>query len=208
MSFLAGIDLHSNNNYIGLINDDGEKLLQKKNPNSLDAVLKTLNPFKEEIEGIVVESTFNWYWLVDGLMESGYKVHLANPSAIQQYKGLKHANDQTDSYWLSEMLRLNILPEGYIYPKEERGVRDLLRKRMLLVRHRTALILSVQGMINNNTGIKLSRTESQNLTPEIIQQLLGQTHHEMAAQGLYAVIEAFNKETKKIETEVLNPYYS
>jgi transposase len=50
-----------------------------------------------------VESTYNWYWLVDGLMEAGYKVHLANPSAIQQYSGLKHADDKQDAFWLAQI---------------------------------------------------------------------------------------------------------
>ena len=48
-----------------------------------------LEPFEENIAGIAVESTFNWYWLVDGLMDHGYRVHLANPAAIKQYEGLK-----------------------------------------------------------------------------------------------------------------------
>jgi hypothetical protein len=63
------------------------------------------------------ESTFNWYWLVDGLMDLGYRVHLANPAAIQQYSGLKYTDDDSDALWLAEMLRLGILREGYIYPK-------------------------------------------------------------------------------------------
>jgi len=86
----------------------------------------------------VVESTYNWYWLVDGLQEEGYKVHLANPSAIKQYEGLKHTDDKWDSFWLAHMKRLNILPEGYIYPKEELPVRDILRRRLLFVQQRTA----------------------------------------------------------------------
>ncbi len=49
-----------------------------------------MEPHRKQIKGIVVESTYNWYWLVDGLMDTGYKVHLANPSAIKQYEGLKH----------------------------------------------------------------------------------------------------------------------
>ncbi|MDY7030593.1 MAG: IS110 family transposase, partial [Thermodesulfobacteriota bacterium] len=73
-----------------------------------------------------MESTFNWYWLVDGLQEKGYTVHLANPSAIKQYEGLKYVDDRWDSFWLAHLMRLNILPEGYIYPKEERPLRDLL----------------------------------------------------------------------------------
>ena len=43
----------------------------------------------EDVEAVAVESTFNWYWFADGLMENGYTVHLANPSAIQQYEGLR-----------------------------------------------------------------------------------------------------------------------
>jgi transposase len=85
----------------------------------------------------VVESTYNWYWLVDGLMDAGYRVHLANTTASEQSKGLKQTDDESDARWLAHLLRLGILPEGYIYPKAERAVRDLLRKRSQLVRQRT-----------------------------------------------------------------------
>lgn len=62
-------------------------------------------------------------------MDAGFRLHLANPSAIQKHKGLKHSDDNHDTFWLAHMLRLTILPEGYIYPKEDRPIRDLLRKR-------------------------------------------------------------------------------
>ena len=97
----------------------------------LGVILKELEPFKKEIQGIVVESTYNWYWLVDGLQEAKYKVHLANPAEMQRYSGMKYTDDKWDSYWLAHMLRLGILPEGYIYPKEIRPIRDLLRKRTI-----------------------------------------------------------------------------
>ncbi len=64
MKFYAGIDLHSNNNYIGAIDEKGRVVFQKKNPNDLETILKSLEPFKKYIKGTVVESTFNWYWLV------------------------------------------------------------------------------------------------------------------------------------------------
>ncbi len=139
----AGCDLHGNNNLIGIVDGEGKRVFKKKLSNDLCLVRDTLKPFQEELVGIAVESTYNWYWLVDGLMEEGYKVHLANPSAIQQYVGLKHSDDKHDAFWLAEMLRLGILPEGYIYPKEERPVRDLLRKRGHLVRLRTSLMISL-----------------------------------------------------------------
>ncbi|MCP4419100.1 MAG: IS110 family transposase, partial [Chloroflexi bacterium] len=152
MKTYAGIDLHSSNNFVGVINDKDKILYGKRHANRLDDVLKALDPFKDSLKGVVVESTFNWYWLVDGLQEHGYPVQLANPSAIQQYEGLKHTDDQWDSVWLAHMYRLGILPEGYIYPKEYRAVRDLLRRRLLFVRHSTAHILSLQSMINRNLG--------------------------------------------------------
>ena len=154
METYAGIDLHSSNNFIGVINDKDKILYGKRHANRLDDVLRALDPFQDSLKGVVVESTFNWYWLVDGLQEHGFPVHLANPSAIQQYEGLKHTDDQWDSFWLAHMQRLGILPEGYIYPKEHRAVRDLLRRRLLFVQHSTSHILSLQSMISRNLGFK------------------------------------------------------
>jgi len=79
----AGRDLHGNNNFIGIIDGEGRRVFKKKLSNDLTLVRDTLKPFQAELIGIAVESMYNWYWLVDGLMEVGYRVHLPNPSAIQ-----------------------------------------------------------------------------------------------------------------------------
>lgn len=202
MKFYAGIDLHSNNNYIGTIDGKGRVVFQKKNPNELEKILKTFEPFKEQIKGIVVESTFNWYWLVDGLMDEGYKVHLANTTAIQQYSGLKHSDDKSDALWLAEMLRLKILPEGYIYPKETRGVRDLLRRRMQLVQKRTSLLLSMKGMINNWTGARISRAELKKLDKKEIGNIFSGPY-DISAESIVEVTGVLNDQIKKIEKVVL-----
>lgn len=106
--------------------------------------------------GVAVESTFNWYWLVDGLMDHGFDVRLVNTAAVKQYEGLKHVDDRYDAFWLAHLMRLGILPTGYIYPKEQRGLRDLLRKRSQLVRHRSAHMISVQNQLWRSTGSKVS----------------------------------------------------
>lgn len=203
MKFYVGIDLHSNNNYIGIIDGEKRKVFVKKLPNDIQEILKTLTPFKELIQGIVVESTFNWYWLVDGLQESGYKVHLANTTAIQQYCGLKYVDDKTDTLWLAEMLRLRILPEGYIFSKKERGLRDLLRKRMQLVQHRTALLLSIKGMISNWSGLNISRKELQKLDSEGIKSFLKNKHGILSAESLLEVTSCLKGQISIIEEEVI-----
>jgi transposase len=168
----AGSDLHGNNNLVGVVDEQGKRIFKKRLPNDPELIKDVLKPYKEEMVGIVVESTYNWYWLVDALMEEGYKVHLANPAAIQQYSGLKHEDDQHDAFWLAEMLRLGILPEGYIYPKEERPVRDLLRKRGHLVRLRTSLVLSLQNILSRNLGRKVAVNDVKRLREDRITPLL------------------------------------
>jgi hypothetical protein len=113
MTLYAGIDLHSNNNYAGIVNEANVVMFRKKLSNDLGKVLAVLEPYRHVIEGIAAESTFNRYWFVDGLMDNGYTVvHLANPAAFQQYKGLKRIDDERSSLWLANLLRLGILPTG------------------------------------------------------------------------------------------------
>ena len=202
METYAGIDLHSSNNFVGVINGADKRLYGKRHSNRLEDVLKALDPFKQSLKGVVVESTFNWYWLVDGLQENGYQVHLANPSAMKQYEGLKHTDDQWDSFWLAHMYRLNLLAEGYIYPKEHRAVRDLLRRRLLFVRQRTAQILSLQSMISRNLGFKMSNNEIKKLTANDIEDLFDCTNLVYMATSSWATIEFLKHVIKGIEKQV------
>nr|WP_229259152.1 transposase [Duganella flavida] len=129
----CGIDLHSNNCLV-VVSDDADKVVYSKRlPNDLATICAALSPYQQELFGVVVESTYNWYWLVDGLVAAGYSLHLANTTAIKQYDGLKHRGDESDARHLAHILRLGLLPEGYIMPQPVRAVRDLARKRMQLV---------------------------------------------------------------------------
>ena len=204
MKVYAGIDLHSSNNYIGIINEKDERLYQKRLPNQLEYVLSALEPFKKDLEGVVVESTYNWYWLVDGLQEKGYKIHLANPSAMQQYDGLKHTDDKWDSFWLAHMKRLGILPEGYIYPKEERHVRDALRRRLLFVRHRTSHILSLQSAITRNLGYKMSAREIKRLNESDASRIFNDPFLILTTRNNISTIRFLDNKIKDIENDVLS----
>ena len=166
MEVYAGIDLHANSNCLGVVDAGGKRLFRKKLPNDPERVLEALDPIRGDVSGVVVESTFNWYWLVDLLMDEGYRVHLANPAAIQKYSGLKYSDDKHDAFWLAEMLRLGVLPTGYIYPKEQRPVRDLLRRRSHLVRIRTSLILSLQGIVARNCGRRIKGNDIRSLSED------------------------------------------
>ena len=142
---------------MGIIDEPGKRVFKRKLPNDPEMILAALAPYKNDIVGIVVESIYNWYWLADLLMAEEYTLHFANPTAIQKHSGLKYSDDQHDAFWLAEMLRLGILPAGYIYPKEDRPIRDLLRKRGHLVKLRTSLVVSLQNIINRDSIDFLTR---------------------------------------------------
>jgi len=116
--------------------------------------------------GVVIESTNNWYWLADGLMAAGYEVKLANTVAMKRHDGLKHSGDEDDAAHLAHLLRLGILPTGYIHPPCERGLRDLARKRIQLVRLRTAHVLAVENILARELGATLSSNVIKRLTAE------------------------------------------
>jgi transposase len=97
------------------------------------------------------------------------------------------------------MLGLGILRTGYIYPKEERPVRDLLRKRMRLVQHRTAHIVSVLNTITRNTGSSLSWSKIEAMTDDQVSKLLGEGLIGMAPRASLEVIKSLNQEISKIE---------
>jgi transposase len=202
MMCYAGIDLHATNSVLVVIDDADRVLYQKRLRNDLPLILTTLEPYRLALNGIVVESTYNWYWLVDGLMEAGYRVHLAHAPALPQYSGLKHADDQHDAQWLAHLLRLGLLPTGYVYPKAERAVRDLLRKRSQLVRQKTMVVLSLQSLLTRLTGTRLSLPRLRALTPDGIQALVSFPEQAQSVRSSLSILECLEQEIHTIETTV------
>lgn len=203
MRLYSGFDLHSNNCHLGIIDESGKRIFKKKLDNEPKLILQALQPYRQDLAGIVVESTYNWYWLVDLLIAEEYRVHLANPAAIQVYKGIKHVDDTHDAFWLAEMLRLNILPEGYIYPKETRPIRDLLRKRGHLVRLRTSLIISLQNIVTRNCGVRLKANEIKRFRDDCISPLLADSE-DLALAGAVSKesIDFLTRQIRQIERGV------
>lgn len=165
MKIMVGIDLHSNNALCGLMDEAGRRLLHKKLPCDLATILQLLEPYRDRIVTIGIESTFNWYWLVDGLQDAGYHVVLANPAAMQPYSGKKHTDDVSDAYFIAELLRLDLLPRAHIPDRGTRPVRDLLRRRLLLVRQRTTLILSFKSLNERTLGERVPLARVKAMTP-------------------------------------------
>jgi transposase len=201
---LVGIDLHSDNHVVGIQDHNDRRLGCKRLANRLPLLLDFLKPYKDRIREIAVESTFNWYWIVDGLLDCGYKVNLVHPPKVTQYNGLKITDDKHDAFFLAHLMRLGILPTGYIYPRELRGVRDLNRKCRRFIDERTRHILSLKSFVNRQQGDRLSGYKIKTLTEEEIAEMFSDTNVQTIGVMAVRTIQYLSHIIKKLEKRVLD----
>ena len=190
----ASFDLHSDNAVLVIIDDTKKFVFKRKFKNELEPILEALSKFRKTLCGVVVESTYNWYWLVDGLMANGYKVHLAHTTTVEGKSQKKYTNDYRDAFHLADLLRKGDLREGYIYPKEDRPLRDLLRKRGMLVQSRTRHIQSFETMVSRSLGIQMNAGQVKSLTDSELAQLFPDEHLQLAGRSNLSVIATLSHE--------------
>src|SRR5207302_8321915 len=131
MKFYCGIDLSARDCHVCVIDEQLKIVVQQKLRNELAKICQLLAPYKAYLK-IVVESTFNWYWLIDGLQAEGYEVVLAHTLGLYLITGAKVKTDRRDAYSLAKLLLVGAVPAAYIHPVETRAVRGLLARRLHL----------------------------------------------------------------------------
>ena len=201
MTLYCGIDLHSNNSVVCVINDKDRRLLEVKLDNDAERVIKALARYKKRLKAVAIESTYNWYWLADSLMEAGFPVQLVNTAKVIQYKGLKRTDDRYDAFHLAHLMRLGILPIGHIYPKEDRSLRDLLRKRMQWVQDRSREIVRLKSFIQLHTGktIRSDKLKAKKYQTPII----GDSNTQLSLESSVGMIRAFTQQIKCLEASIM-----
>ena len=201
MSLYCGIDLHSNNHVVVVIDEEDNKVVDKRIDNNLNHTLALLSPYREQIKAVAVESTFNWYWLVDGLIENDFQVELVNTAAVKQYDGLKYSGDHQDAFHLAHLMRLGILPTGFIYPPEYRQVRDLLRRRRQLVKHASSHMVSIQNQIWRSLGYRVNCADIRKKT--FILPFTTESHLFYSANSNLIIFKALEEQIAAIEKQTL-----
>ncbi len=167
MRFYCGIDLGSRAAQLCVVDETDRVCLQRNVPCELGAVLEQLERFDPKPE-VVVESTFNWYWLVDGLMDRGFDVVLAHVLGLAVITAAKVKTDKRDALTLARLLRLGAIPKAHIYPREQRGARDLLRRRMILVRLRASEYGAIRRLLYRYGVLDHNRHSTKGLTDDAL----------------------------------------
>ena len=140
----CGIDLHVKTMYVCILDAAGQVLLHRNVPSTPEAFLEVVAPYRE---GLVVaaECMFTWYWVADLCAAEGLVFVLGHALAMKAIHGGKAKNDKIDSHKIASLLRGGLLPQAYVYPAAMRSTRDLIRRRLHLVRKRGQLLAHIQN---------------------------------------------------------------
>jgi transposase len=199
----CGIDLHSRQMYVCLMDKEGTKLLHTNiKGNDFGYFLNRIEPYRHDLT-VVCESTFNWYWLADACCDTNIEFVLAHALYLKHIHGGKNKNDRIDSEKLAHLLRANLIPPAYVYPSNHRPMRALLRQRMSYVWERSSLIGHLtmnqyaEGMVpvhrtNNNRDEWEERVLNQYTDPLL----------RMAAQNDMELIRSYDKRIHQLEKEL------
>jgi transposase len=136
--FYAGTDLHARALFLVILDGDGNIVFARNLPAEPGAFLKAVAPFRDGLL-VACECMHCWYWLADTCRDHHIPFVLGHAWAMKAVHGQKTKCDRKDAEAIARLLKGGNFPPAYAYPKERRGLRDLLRARLRLVRQRAEL---------------------------------------------------------------------
>jgi transposase len=200
--FYCGIDLSARDSHLCVLDESLSIHLQMKAPNLLPRIASLLDPFKPDLK-IVVESTFNWYWLVDGLQLLGFDVSLAHTLGLAMITQAKVKTDRRDAFSLAKLLRADLIPKAYIYPAPIRPVRDLLRRRLKAVALRAQEYGSIRQLLLREGILSTSRNEIKLAQQLDLQEWLTHPLLVMSASQQLERIDLLSRQITELEQRIL-----
>ncbi|WP_433923861.1 IS110 family transposase [Vreelandella sp. 21] len=194
----CGIDLHARSLYVCILNQQGETLLHKEIPASPEPLLRLIDTYLDDLV-IGVECMHCWYWVADFCEDHGIAFILGHALYMKAIHGGKTKNDRVDSYKIAALIRGGNFPLAYVYPRNMRATRDLLRRRTGLVRHGADLKAHV---VNTTSQYNLPPNKV-NLKNVSAREQLGRTFDDPLVQRNIdldiAVLECYHRELSQVE---------
>ncbi len=202
-TYFCGIDLHARSMFVTVLNKAGEVLFRRDMPNDFKVFLKFMQPYLSSL-AVGVESTYNWYWLADACRQAKIPFYLGHALYMKAITGGKKKNDRIDSKTIADLMRSNMFPLAYAYPKEMRATRDLLRRRHRMVTLRAEaykhiqLIFTQQGILDIATAEVKSKK-----TRHTLPEKFSQPDLKMTIESDLNVVEAFDPIIAKLERQII-----
>ena len=202
--FNCGIDLHAKSMYICVMNKDGEILVHRNiKHNDFEYFLKVVEPYRHDLT-VACECTFNWYWLCDACYDAEIRFVLGHALYMRIIHGTKTKNDKVDSKKIADLLRGNLLPKAYCCSAERRPVRELLRRRIYMMRERSALLAHMSSAVQVCGQDTLSTAEKRkNDRQDAIPKRFGNELLKLSMEVDLAVTDQLDLQIEKMEQAIV-----
>jgi len=195
MNYFCGIDLGAKRSQVCIIDENQKVLVNRKVANDIEVIYSLIRPYGQV--PTVIESTFNGYWIVDGLQARQVPVTLAHSLKLTAISRAKVKTDKRDAFVLACLLRVHMIPESYIYPAEQRPLRDLLRQRWDAVALRADEYRKMRGRLYREGIITVGANDVKLMGEEEVRELID---HPLIQRQMMANIERTELLTKQIKS--------
>jgi transposase len=200
--YYCGIDLHARSMFVCVMDKAGKVLFHRNLRNDFKLFVEAMKPYLPDL-AVGVESTYNWYWLADGCRKAGIPFYLGHALYMKAITGGKKKNDRIDSKTIADLLRCNLFPLAYAYPKEMRATRDLLRRRHRLVNLRAEAYTHIQLIFTQQAILEIGTPDVKNKkTRHALIDRLSHPDLKMALQSDLDMIDALDPIISKLEQQI------
>lgn len=197
-----GIDLHKNFSFITAMDQQCHVVGKSKVPNRREAFVEFLASYPASESQVVLEATWNWYWLWDFLEERGYPLQLAHPLKTKAIASARIKTDKIDSEILAHLSRSNLVPQAYVVDRETRLSRELIRYRASLVRLGATIRNKLHALLAKN-GLRcpFTRILGKKTIPWLLSLDLAPVYQE-ALRGYLRVAESLKGEIEEVSQRI------
>ena len=199
----VGIDLGAKRCQVSIIDADGNDLVNASVPSQIERIAAVMQHHAALPAPVAIEATFAWYWLADGLQDRNCDVHLVHAARCAAITTAKVKTDRRDAQTLAQLLRVGMLPEAYLYPRERRGLRDLARKRNAIVERHSGALRQLRCLLYREGHCDHNLEEAKDLDLADLPRYFPDPMVQYQAGAVIAELESLNAIRKSIEEELL-----
>lgn len=199
--YVGGVDLHSSTMYLCIMDKQGNILTHRNMRNDFQLFNSLVLKYKPDIS-VGAESMHSYYWLADGCIQEDIPFYLGHAYYMKSIHGGKKKNDKIDSKKIADLMRSNLLPVGYVYPKDMRSARDLLRRRTRFMKIRAEAYAHIQTIFRQHCmNISPEDVKNKATRRKLIDRMSDQYLQRNIEMNL-DLIDFFDPKLNKIEREI------
>lgn len=202
--FYCGVDLHARTMYLCIVDRQGKKLFHKGGRCDTKWFLRVILPYRKSLT-VAAECVSNWYWLADLCEDEKIEFVLGHAQYMKAIHGGKAKNDRIDSEKIARLLQAGMLPMAYVYPRENRSLRDLFRRRLRFVRLRGELMAHIQILNQQSNLAELPRngTKVKGQKASVLNHF-EQEDVRLSVESDMELIDYYNHMIAKLERHILS----